>query len=60
MSEEFLSRCVVDIISRKIHIYSDQGNERTVECESVDEFMNVLGFIKSQVKENIVFYSELL
>ena len=41
MEEDFLSRCVVDTIQRKVHLYSDEGEARTVECETVEEFMNV-------------------
>ena len=57
-SEEVVSRCVVDVISRKVHIYSDHGNNRVVECESVDEFINVLDYVRVHVNEDIVFYSD--
>ena len=42
MEDDFLTSCVVDTIQRKVHLYSDEGEARTVECETVEEFMNVL------------------
>lgn len=56
-SKEVVTRCVVDVIARKVHIYSDYGNDRVVECESVDEFMNVLNYVRSNVNEDMLFYS---
>ena len=50
MEEDFLSRCVVDTIQRKVHLYSDEGEARTVECETVEEFMNVLHFVREIVQ----------
>lgn len=57
---EYLTRCVVDTEKRKFYLYSSDGNERTVECETVDEFMNVLGYARSQLNENQLFYSSPL
>ena len=42
MQDEFLTRCVVDPVSRKFFLYSSEGEERVVECETVDQFMSVL------------------
>lgn len=50
--EESLSRCVVDFVSKKVYIYSDQGNQKTVVCETSEEFMNVLKFLKTQLTED--------
>ena len=46
MEDECLSRCVVDTVQRKVHLYSDEGDAKTVECETVEEFMNVLRFVR--------------
>ena len=40
--EDFLSRCVVDPVARKFYLYSEQGEERVVDCETIDQFMSVL------------------
>ena len=56
-AEEFLTRCVVDTLSRKFYLYSSEGDERVVECESVDQFMNVLEVVRTQLDEDTLIYS---
>jgi hypothetical protein len=56
-TEEFLSRCVVDTLARKFYLYSSEGDERVVECETVDQFMNVLEVVRTQVDEDMLAYS---
>jgi hypothetical protein len=55
--QEMLSRCVVDTLARKFYLYSDQGGERVVECETIDQFVNVLEVVRSQVNEDSLAYS---
>jgi len=57
-TEEFLSRCVVDTLGRKFYLYSSDGNEKIVECETVDQFMNVLEVVRTQVDEEMLAYSD--
>jgi hypothetical protein len=56
-TEEFLSRCVVDTLARKFYLYSSEGKEKVVECESVEQFMNVLEVVRTQVSEDCLAYS---
>jgi hypothetical protein len=56
-TEDFLTRCVVDTLARKFYLYSSEGNERMVECETVEQFMNVLEVVRSQVHEDNLAYS---
>jgi hypothetical protein len=56
-TEEFLTRCVVDTLAKKFYLYSSDGNERIVECETVDQFMNVLEVVRTQVDEDMLAYS---
>ncbi len=56
-TEEFLTRCVVDILARKFYLYSNEGDERVVECETVDQFMNVLEVVRTQLDEDTLVYS---
>ena len=56
-TEEFLSRCVVDTLARKFYLYSSEGAERVVECETVEQFMNVLEVVRTQVSEDCLAYS---
>ena len=60
MTDDLLSKCVVDTSKRTVYLYSDGGEKRTVECETVDEFMNVINFVRDKVEEERVFYSDPL
>jgi hypothetical protein len=59
-AEEVLTRCVVDTLARKFYLYSSEGSEKIVECENVNQFMNVLGVVRSQVSEDCLAYSDPL
>ena len=59
-TEEILNRCVVDTLARKFYLYSSEGAERVVECETVDQFMNVLEVVRSQVSEDCLAYTNPL
>ena len=60
MNDDLLSKCVVDTSKRTVYLYSDGGEKRTVECDTVDEFMNVINFVRDKVEEDRVFYSDSL
>jgi hypothetical protein len=56
-TEEFLSRCVIDTLARKFYLYSNEGNEKVVQCEDVEEFMNVLEVVRTHVSDEYLAYS---
>lgn len=56
-TEEFLTRCVVDTLARKFYLYSSEGSEKVVECQTVDQFMNVLEVVRTQVNTDNLVYS---
>ena len=56
-NDEFLTRCVVATLARKFYLYSSEGGEKVVECETVDQFMNVLDVVRSQLDEETLVYS---
>jgi hypothetical protein len=60
MQDEYLSRCVVDPIKRTVYLYSNEGTEKQVTCETVDEFMNVLDFVRATVDEETLSYANPL
>lgn len=60
MQEEYLSRCVVDPIKRTVYLYSNEGTEKEVVCDTVDEFMNVLEFVRATVDEDTLSYANPL
>ncbi len=60
MQDEYLSRCVVDPIKRTVYLYSSEGSEKQVTCDTVDEFMNVLEFVRATVDEKTLSYASPL
>jgi hypothetical protein len=58
--EDFLTRVVVDTSLRKFYLYSSEGNSKTVDCDNVDEFMNVLELVRALIKEDDIVYAEPL
>lgn len=60
MQDDFLSRCVVDPVSRKFFLYSSEGEERVVECETVDQFMSVLELCRDLLGDDVLKYADPL
>ena len=58
MIDEYLTRCVVDTLRRTITIYSSEGDENVVKCDTVDEFMNVLNLVRETCPEDVLVYSD--
>tara|TARA_A100001201_G_scaffold121857_1_gene105563 strand:+ start:381 stop:614 length:234 start_codon:yes stop_codon:yes gene_type:complete len=56
--DEFLSRFVIDPMRKTFYMYSDQGDEKVIECDNIDEFMNVLEFVNSIVPDEMLAYSD--
>ncbi len=59
-TQEVLTRCVVDTLSKKFYLYSSEGGEKTVNCETIDQFMNVLEVVRSRVDDNSLVYTSPL
>jgi hypothetical protein len=59
MDQDVLTRVVVDVEKRKFYLYSLQGDERMVECESPNEFMNVLKLCREMLDEDTLVYASL-
>jgi hypothetical protein len=60
MQDEYLTRCVVDPIKRTVYLYSNEGDEKQVTCDTVEEFMNVLEFVRATVDESTLSYANPL
>jgi hypothetical protein len=60
MQDEYLTRCVVDPIKRTVYLYSSEGTEKQVTCDTVDEFMNVLEFVRDSLDEDTLSYTNPL
>ncbi len=60
MQDEYLTRCVVDPLKRTVYLYSNEGAEKQVSCDTVEEFMNVLDFVRATVDEETLSYANPL
>tara|TARA_B100000287_G_scaffold156116_1_gene147250 strand:+ start:464 stop:661 length:198 start_codon:yes stop_codon:yes gene_type:complete len=61
MSDDaWLTRCVVNTTSRSFRLYSSDGNEREVTCDTPEEFMNVLQLCRETLDEDTLAYSSPL
>lgn len=56
MEEEYIVKCIVDPMSRKFYLCSDQGTEKYVTCETVTQFMDVLEVVRSLLDEETLEY----
>jgi|TARA_B100000085_G_scaffold143177_1_gene130291 hypothetical protein len=60
MQDEYLTRCVVDPVQRSFRLLSNEGDEKVVECNTVDEFMSVLSFVRRTCDEDVLSYTNPL
>ena len=60
MQDEYLTKCVVDHVKRTFYLYSNEGDEKEVMCESMEQFMNVLNFVRDTCPEERLSYSNPL
>ena len=56
----YLTRCVVDPIKKNFYLYSNEGTEQVVNCEDIEEFINVLSFVRSILDNNTLAYANPL
>ena len=57
MQDDYLTRCVVDPVKRKFYLYSEQGDEKVLDCETVDQFMSVLELCRAMLDEDTLAYA---
>ena len=58
--EEFLTKCVVDPVKRTFYLYSNEGDEKRVDCNTIEEFMNVLDVVWKTCPEERLAYTNPL
>jgi len=55
-TEETLTKCVVNTFTKTFTLYSNKGSEKSVECDDTDQFLNVLTYIKNNIREEEIVY----
>lgn len=58
--EAWITRCVVDTTSRSFRLLSNQGHEKFVVCDSLDEFVNVLNACRNILDQELVYADPLV
>ena len=54
--DEYLTRVVIDTCARTFRLYSSEGGEKVVDCDCMEEVMNVLDLVRKVVDDDIVAY----
>jgi len=58
--DAWLTRCVVNTTARSFRLYSSDGCEREVTCETTEQFMDVLKLCREMLDEDTLAYSDPL
>lgn len=60
MNDASVVKTIVDICSRSFKIVSDEGHIQLVQCDTVQEFMDVLEVVNQFMDEDMLVYSEII
>jgi len=58
-TQESVLGIVIDVCTRSFLLISDEGNEKLVECETIQEFMNVLEVVTANLEPDQIEYADL-
>jgi len=60
MNTETVMGIVIDISSRTFLLFGTEGSIKTIECQTVNQFMDILKLSKSNFSEDQISYADLL
>ncbi len=60
MNDASVVKTIVDICSRSFKIVSDEGYIQLVQCESAEEFMDVLQVVNDFLDKDMLVFSEII
>lgn len=58
-AQETVQGIVIDVCTRTFLLISDQGSEKIVECDTIEEFMNVLEVVTANLDPEQIEYADL-
>ena len=58
-TEAHVEGVVIDVCTRSFLLLSDNGEERWIECNTTEEFMNVMKVCTSRLKNDQIEYADL-
>ncbi len=56
--EEYVDSVLIDMGKRQFKLFSSEGDKRTVDCETYDQFMNVFKLVRDSIDEDMIFYTK--
>ena len=59
MNDDFVNRTVIDVCNRSFLIISDDGEEKTVTCETTEQFMDVMEVVTELLQSERIKYADL-
>ena len=51
-TEEYVESVLVDVCSRSFKLFSNFGDEQSMTCDTPDQFMEVLSFVKMALEDD--------
>ena len=58
-AETYVQGVVIEVCTRSFLLLSDKGDEKWVNCDSSEEFMNVLEVCTSHLNDDQIEYADL-
>lgn len=59
MNETYVAGVVIDVCTRSFLLLSDGGDEKWVNCDTAEQFMNVLEVCTSNLNDDQIEYADL-
>ena len=59
MDNECVDGIVIDVCAKTFLLKSDEGNSKTVTCETTEEFMNVMKVVTDTANPEMIKYKDL-
>ena len=59
MNDTYVQSVVIDVCSRSFLLLSDKGDEKVIECETAEQFMNVLEVCTAKLNDDHIEYMDL-
>jgi hypothetical protein len=59
MNETYVAGVVIDVCTRSFLLLSDEGDEKMIECDTAEQFMNVLEVCTSNLNDDQIEYADL-
>lgn len=58
-AQETVLGIVIDVCTKSFLLLSDQGSEKYVQCDTTEEFMNVLEVVTSNLEPDQIEYADV-